>query len=504
MTNRRNFLRLLSIGTLGLSSFRNFEIFEISKLNYNILLGKPTDKDIALSLLLKEDAEAFIEYGSDKTNLIFKTSPQSLQKFQPGEFVLTGLPTNQRCFYRVCYQRKKQDQITKETILSFYTKRTKSSDFVFTITADSHLGTLKHCDPALYQLTLNNVAKDKPDLHFSMGDDFRASRINAPDYTQIEQLYLDQREHLGTLCNQVPFFFILGNHEMEAKAFDDGTENCLAAWSARARRKFIPNPIPDSFYTGNQSSLKGEKAQNYFAFEWGDVLFLTLDVFRYSNISAEDEQRREESKLVNEHLSKEEKLQLKELSKNQGDRKPRKDEWAFTLGSEQYNWLKETLAKSKASHKFVFGHHVLGSTRGGVEWASLFEWGGKNRGGSNEFAVKRPGWELPIHGLFVKHKVTAFFQGHDHLFARQELDGIAYITCPMSGDPGYNTYNSDGFLSGDKLSNTGHLKISVSAKDVQMRYIKAVLSKDEAVQGANGKVVYAYSFTEKKVLKEEF
>jgi len=143
---------------------------------------------------------------------------------------------------------------------------------------------------------------------------------------------------------------------------------------------------------------------------------------------------------------------------------------------------------------------VLGSCRGAIEWADKFEWGGNNRKGINEFAKHRPNWEMPIHDLFVKYKVNAFIQGHDHLFARQELNGIAYITCPMSGDPGYNTYNENAYLSGDKLSNTGHLKMIVSSSDFQMQYIKSVLQKDTAAQGENGRIAYVWSFVKNKQL----
>ena len=97
-----------------------------------------------------------------------------------------------------------------------------------------------------------------------------------------------------------------------------------------------------------------------------------------------------------------------------------RDWWAITLGDAQYHWFKRTLEQSKAKYKFVFAHHVLGTGRGGIEESDLYEWGGRNKRGDWEFSQKRPGWELPIHQLMVKHGVTIFFQGHDHLFARQD------------------------------------------------------------------------------------
>lgn len=510
MPNRRSFLQSTFAATIAtfLQSFKSWSIIENT--SYNILLGKPTNNSICLNIFLKEDAEILIEYGKERFSLNNKTTIYSCSKNNPVEIILNSLDADSTYFYRLCIKNTDAKKFSKETLYSFKTQKKKGKNFVFTITADSHLGTTKHCNPDLYQLTLNNVAKDEPDLHFALGDEFRASKVNNPNYHAIEQLYFNQREHLKTLFHSIPYFFILGNHEMEAKAYYDNNEESLAAWSLKARKKFITNPHPNHFYTGNKSNdvIDGNR-QNYYAFEWGDVLFVTLDVFWYSNISAEDEEMREKQKDKMENLSKEERIKIREerqANKEKGGKgekggdKKRKDQWSFTLGEEQYQWLKQTLEKSKAKYKIVLGHHVMGSCRGGIEWASTFEWGGLNRKGINEFKQHRPNWEKPIHQLFIDNKVNAFIQGHDHLFARQELDGINYITCPMCGDPGYNTYNAEAFTVGDKLSNTGHLKFSVTEKDIMMEYIKAVLPNDEAVQGKNGNIVYKWSIINKKKL----
>jgi hypothetical protein len=74
----------------------------------------------------------------------------------------------------------------------------------------------------------------------------------------------------------------------------------------------------------------------------------------------------------------------------------------------------------------------------GNRWTRV---GGKNQNGTWEFAEKRPGWRLPIHQLMVKNGVTIFFQGHDHLFARQELDGVIYQETPNPADNTYLAFN---------------------------------------------------------------
>ena len=44
-----------------------------------------------------------------------------------------------------------------------------------------------------------------------------------------------------------------------------------------------------------------------------------------------------------------------------------------------------------------------------------------------------PFLHLEYHQLLVDNNVTAFFHGHDHLFARQELNGVVYQACPQPG-----------------------------------------------------------------------
>ena len=104
--------------------------------------------------------------------------------------------------------------------------------------------------------------------------------------------------------------------------------------------------------------------------------------------------------------------------------------WNIGIGDEQYAWLKQTLESSNAKYKFVFAHHVMGTGRGAVEVSTNYEWGGKDPKGQSTFAKERPNWELPIHDLMVKNKVSIFFQGHDHIFCTQERDGLIYQSMP--------------------------------------------------------------------------
>ena len=62
-----------------------------------------------------------------------------------------------------------------------------------------------------------------------------------------------------------------------------GAAATVADWSVRARTHFYANPIPDGFYSGSSTpDASGALRQNYYAFEWGDALFVVLDPFAYT------------------------------------------------------------------------------------------------------------------------------------------------------------------------------------------------------------------------------
>jgi len=73
--------------------------------------------------------------------------------------------------------------------------------------------------------------------------------------------------------------------------------------------------------------------------------------------------------------------------------------------------------------------------RGGIEAARTNEWGGKNADGSEGFKEHRPGWDMPIHEILAKNKVAVVFHGHDHMFAKEELEGVVYQLVPQPGNP---------------------------------------------------------------------
>ena len=135
------------------------------------------------------------------------------------------------------------------------------------------------------------------------------------------------------------------------------------------------------------------------------------------------------------------------------------------------------------------------NNRGGVEVARLWEWGGKNTEGEDEFAKQRPGWEMPIHDLLVKHGVSIVFHGHDHLFIKQDLDGIVYQEVPQPGHPrsgNKNTAKEYGYLSGEIQSSSGYVRVRVGQDKTRVDYVRTFLPAAESQFKRNGDVGYSY------------
>ena len=195
------------------------------------------------------------------------------------------------------------------------------------------------------------------------------------------------------------------------------------------------------------------------------------------------------------------------------------DQWNWTLGQQQYNWLKRTLEYSNAKYKFVFSHHVVGGqiagggpagpatyVRGGGMAADFFEWGGYEANGTTwGFNTNRPGWGVTpgyplgtsIHQLMIDNGVAAFFHGHDHQFVHEEIDGIVYQLVPSAGmdDYGFDLYDEDEtdyLVDGGNLPSAGHVRVTVTPGEATVAYVRSAISGDTGV--TNGAVSYSYAF----------
>ncbi|MBT4815454.1 MAG: hypothetical protein HN742_13650 [Lentisphaerae bacterium] len=449
------------------------------------ILGRPTDRSIAMSVLAPNEMESLVEYGVSPGRYTVTTGPKRSGAGQPFEIEIEGLKPDVRYYYRLRSRRPGTSDYLEGTEYSFHTQRPPGSTFTFALQGDSHPERSHEMyNRDLYMLTMNNVSRDQPDFYLTLGDDFSIERLinrNQLSQPNVDQVYAHQRTFLGIVGRSSPLFLVNGNHECAAGHLLDGTADNPAVLAGRARTRFYPLPAPDAFYSGDSKQVDFVGLlRDYYAWTWGDALFVVMDPYWHSPVPVDSSggKRRRKSR-------------SKEAAKA-GGRKNR-DKWATSIGDEQYQWLRKTLEESKARFKFVFAHHVSGTGRGGIEVAGLYEWGGRDRRGVHLFEQKRPGWEMPIHDLFVKTGVTIFFQGHDHLFARQELDGVVYQSTPNPADNTYQAFNREAYRSGDVLPNSGHLRVTVSPDEARVDYVRSFLPGDETDGRKNGDVAFSYT-----------
>jgi hypothetical protein len=434
--------------------------------SYDLILARPEKNSVTLSVLAYQDMEGYAAYGTQSGACTRQTPVRQFQQGAPVELVLGALQANTRYYYQFRSRPPGEEQFTHSPEYTFHTARPPGSSFIFTLTADAHLD--EHTSSEVYRQTLANIRADQPDFHIDLGNLFMTDKHASRE--EAARQYLAQRYYLGQIGCSIPVLLALGTHDGESGKDDDGSDSCLAAWSNQMRKRYFPNPIPDHFYTGNNlPNAHCGLLQNYYAWEWGDALFVVLDPFRYS------------------------------IRQRGGG-----DGWGWSLGQAQYRWIEQTLTQSRAKFKFVFIHNLLSgdpAARGGVEAAAFDEWGGRNADGTEGFQQHRPGWDAPVHPLLVRNHVAAVFKAHDNFYARQELEGIVYQMIPQpsfAGNDRIRDLENYGYKQGTFLGNSGHVRVTVSADRVKVDYLRSCLPQDETDRRKNGEIASHYELEAKK------
>jgi len=401
---------------------------------FNVWLCRPGADSVTASVLAWEPMDAFITYGNG-----LKTDAAKLEPGVPQSLVMGGLKSDTTYSYQLTYRRSGTEAM-QDVVRSFHTQRAASSSFSFVIQADSHLD--NNTDVRVYQQTLANMLADKPDFMIDLGDTTMVDKFGR-FYTRSESQYKAQRYYMGRIAHSVPIFMVLGNHDGER-----GSDPEMSDWSLKQRHTYFPNPTD-----------RNDK-HSYFAFEWGNALFIGLDPFWSTS-------------------------------------KRGASGWDMTLGETQYRWLTKTLTSSKAAMRFVFIHHLVGGlgrdVRGGAKPAAYMEWGGQNADGSEGFRQNRPGWEMPIHELFIKNRVNIVFHGHDHLFVKEELDGIIYQEVPQPGHSSGGTRSAEEYgYTGVILGSSGHVRVTVNEKEAKVDYVRSIVPSVTRADLENASVEHSY------------
>jgi hypothetical protein len=459
------------------------------------LLGKPEDTSITINIVPATTIEYHYQYGLSSGANTWSTGNQTATGGQPSEVTITGLAPNTQYFYRMQYHAPgdPMDDWVNRNEHSFWTQRDQGSTFTFTMTSDTHaqLG-------ALFSNTMTNIYNEHPDFNVDLGDTFMID--SAGSQTTVNNSYLSYREpsYFDKIGSSVPIFLTPGNHENEEGWNFDDTPFSIALGSILGRKLYYPTPIDDGFYSANTNPLAAIDAgtygdqyrEDYYAWTWGDALFVVIDEFQYTMhlpyppIAGEGSDDSKTCEYSNDPNC----------------------QWNWTLGVQQYEWFKQTLENSHAKYKFVFSHNMLGGklqaemgtgagyVRGGCEGAPYFEWGGKNADGTEGFADRRSaifGSEaVPIRQLMMENGVSAYFHGHDHQYVYETCDGMVYQEVPQTSTSGagfavYTEGDHGTFNTVKKMNSGGHLLLTVTPSETTVDYISN--------SSTSGTVNYSYT-----------
>jgi len=431
------------------------------------LLSRVSNNSVTVNVAADKEIEAYFEYGTTSGAYTAKTDVRRFPEGTPFEVLIDKLQANTRYYYRMQHREPGASSFTARPERWFQTQRPRGSSFTFAVQFDPHMD--ENSDLEVYKRTLANELSDKPDFLIDLGDTMMSDKLPKPvTYDALRGRHQLLRSYYDLVCHSAPLFLAIGNHEGEWGNQFKGTEDEFPIWATKLRKQYFPNPVPDSFFTGStaQEKFVGQR-QNYYAYEWGDALFVMLDPYWYVPVKPEAS----------------------------GD-------WSLTLGRTQYDWLKKTLETSTATFKFVFAHNLVGGKdmdgkmRGGVEVAKYLEWGGYNLNDTWGFDQARPGWPMPIHQLLVSNNVTAFFHGHDHIYVRQELDGILYQEGPQPSARNANVGNRAtvyNYKQGSVLDGVGYIRVRVSPTEVKTEFVRTWTPAGETGGRKNGEVADSHT-----------
>ncbi len=319
---------------------------------FDVVLGRPTRDSVTVSVLCYQDTEGSIAYGTQRGNYPQQTPTRQFKRASRLKSSSARCdPTRSISISSACTARTARKALSTPNVRRAARSPSPSLPTRTWTTASS---------ADLYQRTLANALADAPDFHIDLGDTFMTEKHESRE--NAARQYLAQRFYFGQLCRSAPLVPRAGQSRRRKPARRRPRPGGLAVWSNTMRKRYFPNPVPDGFFTGNTTRHpEAGLLQDYYAWEWGDALFVVLDPFWFTQ-----------------------------------QQRGRSDNWSRTLGAEQYQWLKRTLEASQAKFKFVFIHHLVGGVdgqcRGGAEAAPLYEWGGRNADGTDGFRQNRPGW----------------------------------------------------------------------------------------------------------------
>ena len=462
---------------------------EVPAHDHDVILVRPTRDAMTASVFAASDRMGVVEFWQDGEAKRRMTAEQAMKAGTAASFVMDELKPDSSYRYRFGWRTGAGSPMQFGEENSFETVRGAGKEYCFAIQADSHLD--QGVTPEAYERTLLNIRESGADFLVDLGDTFMTDK-RGQEFRRSEAQYDAQRYWFGVACRAMPLFMVLGNHDGE-RGGSGGRDGDMPSWSYQMRTARFPAPpvgeAGGAMYSG-RTGMRDGGAANYYAFEWGDALIVVLDPFWSTTERIRGGQGGGGQRATG---GRGEGGQGGAAPAPREPLKPVDGSWSSTLGREQYDWLDRTLAGSRAAHKFVFIHHLVGGmggaeSRGGVESVPYFEWGGRNADGSDGFAEHRPGWPMPVHDMLVKRGVSAVFHGHDHLYVHGQRDGIHYQCVPQPGNLGGNTRSAAdyGYASGTILGSPGHVRVRVAPKEATVEFVRTALPGGAQAGGGQG------------------
>jgi hypothetical protein len=406
------------------------------------LIFSPTAHGFELNVVLRKgDPNGLqLRVRADSASSVTGWGPGTVTASDVVRWAVTGLQPGQRYVYDVCVR---QDggfgTLACDGLVysgSAVTAREPGASFTFVAMADTHIEPRDPIPPGStvvddsfgpMETTLRAVTADvaaaKADFIVNMGDllDYHLFGFNAPppDAAWARLAYLNYRRMMGDTLGSAAHFPVIGNWDGES-----GCNSEAEIERSRSQRLlYIPGPLADTYAPG------GSANGDYYAFTWGDALFVVLNVMTYTPTCHE-----------------------------LADKPGLPDDW--TLGAAQLAWLERTLANATAKWRFTFIHHTVGGKAGDADNSAYGRGGGQ---------AARVGEQAIVHDLLLRYGVQIFFYGHDHVFTDMVVDGVHYTLPGSAGAPwkfdssetGYTTFWPD----------SGYGRVKVTADRVTVDFV---------------------------------
>jgi len=413
-----------------------------SPLSLPPFLSRPTETSIRITALSgKALAEAVLELRKDgEAKWERRQPPLRLPSHKVLDWTVKNLSPATPYEYRVLLKQSGAESLQPVATGRFRTQRSRPGSYTVVLMTDSHLGYFSEGSGPVLTLdkVVQNAARAKAEFVLDLGDNVawpgsREYGQTGPD--DAVEAYVRYRRHLAPLSLNSPHFAVIGNWSGESGKFPDKSIEIMAD----VRRAFLPGPNHLTYPQG------GSPMEDYYAFSWGDALYVILNIQTYSKPSNPKE--------------------LPSLMEDVNQI----TEW--TLGEKQMAWFERTLRQATERFRFVCMHHAAGGNAGDAA-NTLY-----GRGGARAWNT---GEQARIHALMKKYHVQIFFYGHDHVFVDDVVDGIHYALPGSCGAPWKFTREQTGYER--FWPDSGHAQLDVTPRKATVSFINV-----------EGKVLHTFS-----------